>query len=411
MNSKEKKIEYKTLLKYFEDKASGDEVALVIKWLEKPESDFKCEKCLHLLWNELDPVAKEIEIDLEALLDKIHHSVNLKSGRKTKVRTLSSDRKSGRKPAISFNHVLRNLGRIAAIFLLPVMVYIGYEVYSQKMWVKNQAEVVYNEIKCPMGAQSKFELPDGTRGNLNNGSTLRYPVKFTGKSREVELFGEAFFDVRHKRDKPFIISTIGLNVKVLGTRVNVYSYPDEEYQEITLESGSVELIQQDEDQTVTILEMQPGQHVFYQFGDEEGATDPIRKEAGLIVLEGNEHIKDLVPKMKLGQQALLKTETGNLYLKKDETEQYTGWTDGKLILRNDPMPIMLKRMERWYSVKFNIMDNRINEYSYWVTFEEENLDQVLKLLSLTGPVIFNKRPREKMADGTFKIQQIDITIK
>ena len=411
MNSKEKKIEYNTLLKYFEDKASWDEAALVIKWLEEPESDFKCEKCLHLLWNELDPEAKEIEADLEALLDKIHHAVNLKSGKRTKVRTLSSDRKSGRKPAISFNHVLRNLGRIAAIFLLPVMVYIGYEVYSQKMWVKKQTEVVYNEIKCPMGAKSKFELPDGTTGNLNNGSTLRYPVKFTGKSREVELYGEAFFDVRYERDKPFIISTVGLDVKVLGTKLNVYSYPDEEYQEITLESGSVELLQQEEDQVITVVEMQPGQHVVYRFGDMGTDTHPESKDKDLIIADNKEQMKNLVPKMKSGQQALLKTETGNLYLKMDETERYTGWTDGKLILRNDPMPILLKRMERWYSVKFNIMDKRINDYTYWVTFEEENLDQVLKLLSLTGPVIFNKRPREKRADGTFKIQQIDINVK
>ena len=407
MNSEKKKIEYSTLTKYFEDKASIEEAALVSLWLENAESSLNCEKLLHLLWHELDPDAKETETNLEALLDKIHHSIHLSSKTTTKVRALTSGRRAG----ISFNLVLRNLGRIAAIFLLPVMVYIGYEIFSQKMWVKNQAEVVYNEIKCPMGAQSKFELPDGTRGNLNNGSTLRYPVKFTGKSREVELYGEAFFDVRHKRDIPFIIKTVGLDVRVLGTRVNVYSYPDEEYQEITLESGSVELIQQKEDQMITVVEMQPGQHVLYRFGDEGNAKHPQMKETDLIVIESKDQIKDLVPKMKSGQQALLSIETGDLYLKKDETERYTGWTDGKLILRNDPMSILLKRMERWYSVKFNIMDKQINEYTYWATFEEENLDQVLKLLSLTGPVLFNKSPREKMADGTFKIQEIDVSIK
>ncbi len=406
MNSEENKIEYSTLLKYFEDKASSEEAALVSLWLENAESSLNCEKLLHLLWNELNPDAKETETNLEALLDKIHHSIHLSSKTTTKVRSLTPGRKAG----ISFNLVLGNLGRIAAIFLLPVMVYIGYEVYSQKMWVKNQAEVVYNEIKCPLGAQSKFELPDGTRGNLNNGSTLRYPVKFTGKSREVELYGEAFFDVRHKRDKPFIIKTVGLDVKVLGTRVNVYSYPDEQYQEITLESGSVELVQQEEDQMVTVAEMQPGQHVVFRFAGEGTAKHPQSKETDLIVIESKEQMKDLVPKMKSGQQALFKTETGNLYLKNDESERYTGWTDGKLILRNDPMPILLKRMERWYSVKFNIMDKRINENTYWATFEEENLDQVLELLSLTGPVKFNKRPREKMADGTFKTMEIDVSI-
>jgi ferric-dicitrate binding protein FerR (iron transport regulator) len=407
MNYKENKAEYSTLLKYFEDRASKEEAAIITRWLEDAESGFKCEKCLHLLWNKLDPKAKVTEIDLEALLDKIHHTIHLRSGKQTKVRILSP----GRKPAISFNNVLRNLGRIAAIFLVPVMGYIGWEIYSQKMWVKNQAEVTYNEIKCPLGAKSQFELPDGTKGNLNNGSRLRYPVKFTGNTREVELYGEAFFDVHRNRQRPFIINTVGLDVKVLGTRLNVYSYPDERYQEITLESGLVELIQREEDQMVTVAEMKPGQHVVYRFGPEGSDYRPKNRDRELIILESKEQIDDLTPRLKPGKQVLCRLQEGDLYLKNDETEQYTGWTEGKLILRNDPMPILLKRMERWYNVKFNIRDERINEYTYWATFEEENLDQVLRLLSLTGPVKFNMLPRGKMDDGTYKTQEIDVTIK
>ena len=98
-------------------------------------------------------------------------------------------------------------------------------------------------------------------------------------------------------------------------------------------------------------------------------------------------------------------------LKEDESERYTGWTDGRLILRNDPMIVLLKRMERWYNVKFNILDKRINEYTYWVTFQDENLDQVLKLLALTGPIKFTKLPRSKPPEGTYKPLEIDVTIR
>lgn len=270
---------------------------------------------------------------------------------------------------------------------------------------------MYNEIKCPLGAQSEFELPDGTKGNLNNGSTLKYPVKFTGNSREVELYGEAFFDVEQNKRMPFIINTVGLDVKVLGTRLNVYSYPDENYQEVTLESGSVELIQQEKGQETVIAEMEPGQHVVYRFGD-GGSDAPAEIEEGdLIIISNREQMEDIGARLKPGKEALFRLEKGDLYLKKDETEQYTGWTDGKLILRNDPMPVLLKRMERWYSVKFNILDTRINEYTYWATFQEENLDQVLRLLSLTGPLKFKKQPREKLSDGTFKPLEIDVTIR
>jgi len=407
MKSEEKKVQYSIVRKYFEDKASEKEAQSIHQWLGSAERSFTCENCMHLLWNELDTDAKITEINLEALLDKIHHSINLSSGKKSKTRSLTS----GQRPGISFNHVLRNLGRIAAILLLPVMGYIGYEIYHQKMWVKNQAEVVYNEIKCPLGAKSRFELPDGTMGSLNNGSTLRYPVKFTGRTREVELYGEAFFDVQHKRGNPFIINTVGLDVKVLGTRLNVYSYPDENYQEITLESGTVELIKREKDQEVIVAEMSPGQHLVYRFGTSGSDAQLPRGGKDLIIVDNREQMDELVSGMKPGQQALYRSEEGDLYMKIDETERYTGWTEGKLILRNDPMPVLLKRMERWYSVRFNILDKRINEYTYWATFEEENLDRVLKLLSLTGPVRFNKRPREKESDGTYKMQEIDVMIK
>ena len=75
------------------------------------------------------------------------------------------------------------------------------------------------------------------------------------------------------------------------------------------------------------------------------------------------------------------------------------------------MPIQLKRIERWFNVKFNIRDKRINDYTYWATFEEENLDEVLELLSLSGSLKFVKHPRKKKTDGTYEVQQIDVSIR
>jgi len=407
MKSREQKTAYSTLLRYFENKASREENILITRWLGSEETDYKCENCMHLLWDELDPETKEADMDLEPLLDRIHHSIHLRSVNGTKKRTTGKESGSGR----SFNHILRNLGRIAAILLLPFMGYIAWEIYSQKMWVTSQAEVVYAEFKCPLGAKSTFELPDGTRGILNNGSTLRYPARFTGNTREVHLFGEAYFEVKHNKRRPFLIRTVGLDVRVLGTKVNVLSYPDEDYQEITLESGSVELIQQEEDQEVVVAEMKPGQHAIYNFNNERTAETSGSMDEDLIIVENKEHISVAVSQLIPGKQVLYSSDKGDLYIKKDETELYTGWKNGKLILRNDPMPLLLKRIERWYSVKFNILDKRINEYTYWATFTEESLDQVLRRLSLTGPVKFTKLPREKEADGTFKTLEIDVIIE
>ena len=400
-----KEIQYGILKKYFKDRATEEEKKLVNQWLNNAES-IKVESYLRLLWKETEPDPGETALDLNLLLDKIHHSINL-IGIKEDLRTLPVRSSSD----ISFRSVFRNIARIAAILLLPILGYLSWEIYNQKMWVKNQAEVVYNEIICPLGARSQFQLPDGTKGSLNNGSRLKYPIKFTGKSREVELVGEAFFNVYHDKNRPFIINTAGLDVKVLGTRLNVYSYPEEGYQEFTLESGTVELIKRENNQEIPVARLKSGQHLIYSFDEEVIDVEQLQPDKKPVIIDDREKLDKFLNKMKQGQRAVYKLKDGDINIIIDETEQYTSWKDGKLVLRNDPMPRLLKRIERWYNVKFNIIDESIKEYTYWATFEEENLEQVFKLLSLTGPIKFEKRPRGKMADGTYNVQEIDVLLK
>ncbi|MCK5137986.1 MAG: DUF4974 domain-containing protein [Bacteroidales bacterium] len=404
-----KEINYCIIKKYFEDTASDEEKNLVNSWLQNPESALKFESRLRLLWKEMDPDASNPAIDLNELLHKIHHTINL-TGKKEKIR--SSPQRS--KPVVSFNIVLRNIARVAAILLLPLLGYIGWEIYSQKMWVENQTEIVYNEIICPLGVRSQFELPDGTKGSLNNGSRLKFPVKFYGDTRNVELVGEAFFDVYHDKNRPFIISTDGLDIKVLGTRLNVYSYPGEGYQEFTLESGSIELIKKENNQRISIGKMKPGQHVVYRFEESKVNFDlenPDKESIPIDKADNKKKLEDILIEMKPGQSVVYELKDGELDIKLDNVDYYTAWKDGKLVLRNDPMPNVLKRIERWYNVKFNILDESICEYTYWATFEEETLDQVLKLLTLSGPFKFEKLPKEKMAGGAYKAQEIDVMMK
>ena len=77
----------------------------------------------------------------------------------------------------------------------------------------------------------------GTKVHLNSMSSLRFPVAFTTGKREVELQGEAYFEVS-KTGQPFIVNVNGMQVEVLGTTFNISAYPNEEYQ-TTLVNGSV----------------------------------------------------------------------------------------------------------------------------------------------------------------------------
>ena len=401
-------IKYSYLKDYFEGEPSKEREEQIISWFQNLDYRFKFEQWLKEFWKETNPDKVSPLTGHDVILDRIHHKINLLHSKKDSFKSPVQNI-----PFIKFNTILKNLYRVAAILLLPIMAYLGWEVVDQKMWENSQAEVVYNEFFCPMGARSHFELPDGTSGWLNNGSRLKYPVKFLNDSREVELIGEAYFDVFYQKNRPFIINTDGLDVKVLGTKLNVQVYPDEKTQAFTLEEGSIELINRNDGEEVTVLKMKPGQHAVYTVTvdqlDMVYEDQAINTQNTIIV---SEQAIDKISKNKSAtERERINALGGKIDIGFEETSQYTEWKNGKLVLRNDPMPVMLKRIERWYNVKFNITDERINQYRYWATFEEENLDQVLKMLSLTGPVTFKKQSREQLEDGTFNTQEIDIIMK
>jgi ferric-dicitrate binding protein FerR (iron transport regulator) len=97
----------------------------------------------------------------------------------------------------------------------------------------------YNVLATPRAGQFQMVLPDGTKVWLNNASTLKYPVDFSGDRRQVELSGEAYFEVAKSAGKPFRVVTPGAGIEVLGTSFNVSSYVDEQSQKTTLVEGKV----------------------------------------------------------------------------------------------------------------------------------------------------------------------------
>jgi len=101
-------------------------------------------------------------------------------------------------------------------------------------------EATYNTMSTPKGRQFGITLPDGTQVWLNSASSIRYPTAFTGHDRKVELTGEAYFEVAHNQDKPFLVSVNNKAVlQVLGTHFNVNAYEDEQDIATTLLEGSV----------------------------------------------------------------------------------------------------------------------------------------------------------------------------
>lgn len=112
---------------------------------------------------------------------------------------------------------------------------LAYNILSEKPMV----ELAYNTLTTPAAGQFEVLLPDGSKVWLNNASSLRYPVAFTGKDREVELKGEAYFEVAHNSRQPFRVRVDGMLVDVLGTSFNISAYTDESTIKTTLVTGAV----------------------------------------------------------------------------------------------------------------------------------------------------------------------------
>jgi ferric-dicitrate binding protein FerR (iron transport regulator) len=129
--------------------------------------------------------------------------------------------------------VVTRFYKYAAIIVFAVLLgsagfYIGF---------RNKVTVVYSEIISPENQViNEYTLPDGSVVALNSNSKLVFPKQFKGDTREVTLYGEAFFDVKPNAEKPFIISAGNAQVKVVGTSFNVSAYPETETVEVVVKT-------------------------------------------------------------------------------------------------------------------------------------------------------------------------------
>ena len=222
-----------------------------------------------------------------------------------------------------------------------------------------------NQVSIPLGSKSKIVLADGSQVWLNSGSTLKYPTSFTGKEREIYLSGEAFFDITRKEDKPFIVKTSEINIRVLGTKFNVKSYPEENTVEATVISGIIEI------ETHSVNSNQK-QHLKLESNQQARFAKASSKLDILIESEKPQRIK---PK-----------PVGRIMVaEKINTEAIIAWKEEKLVFVKERFEDILIKLERWYDVEIILEDDRLRDYTYTGTFQNESLEQALDALKLATP--------------------------
>lgn len=207
------------------------------------------------------------------------------------------------------------------------------------------------------GEKSTFMMEDGTRVTLNADSRLEYAANFPQESREVYLTGEAFFDVHSDAQKPFIIHTNKMDIKVLGTAFNVKSYPNETSTEATLLKGAIEVTVADNPSEKIILK--PSQKLVVN------NYDSTKKRSVAL--------KDVVPALT----------TMTYFQQKDTVIMETSWLQNKLVFQDEDFETLARRMERWYNISIRFNKTGMKQLRFTGILEGETVAEAFSALHLT----------------------------
>ena len=200
----------------------------------------------------------------------------------------------------------------------------------------DEADVQYNRLTTPRGGQFQLQLPDGSKVWLNAATTLRYPTRFIGDQRVVELQGEAYFEINTDAKRPFHVKVGQMEVEVLGTHFNIMDYDEEPAIRTTLLEGSVR----------------------------------VRKGANSVII-------------KPGQQALLGHDE-KLVVAAADTEAAVAWKEGMFMFRDAGIEQVMRQLARWYDVEVVYKDGVPKDRFQGEMYRNVNASKILKVLEASG---------------------------
>ena len=218
---------------------------------------------------------------------------------------------------------------------------------------KEAEEPVYYTMNIPYGGEYSLVLPDGTKIYLNAGTSLRYPNHFCGDSREIFLSGEAYLEVARDEERPFIVRTSEVDIRVLGTVFNINAYPDGDYVRTTLVAGKVEAQCGEE----RIL-MEPGMQVAYNKAMRQADYFPV------------------------------------------DVHLFTSWKNGYYDFEEMSLGELMQVLSRWYDVKVEFAEPDLKKLKFSGRFKRyEDVGLLFERLEYTKDVTFTNE------DGCYVIRR------
>jgi ferric-dicitrate binding protein FerR (iron transport regulator) len=293
-------------------------------------------KTLYLFgkWFRLNENAAEKDLAMEEIWENTSATItNETLDDLSKIKAKINPKKINPKHESKFSPVKVFFSYAAAIALIIISsVYVTYKIAIP-------APLEYTQLSVYYGESRKITLADGTIAAVNAGSTLIYPKDFTGNTRTVFLTGEANFSVAKNPDKPFIVKTKYMDIKALGTKFCVQSYPNAIYTKATLIEGSIKVDMQSEKNKSYLLK--PNDQLTYSHSSNEISINTV------------------------------------------DANKTASWEDGYLIFQGATFDEIAQTLERKYNVVINYDGKKLNQQSYFVKFNpDETIDDAINILAI-----------------------------
>lgn len=339
MTDKENKYEnIETLLPRFcEGMTTEEETRLVEEWIEENESNRKVVNQTHTLYLAADTLYVMQNLNVEKELKKVKDRIN-------------RNKTSG----------WEWTKRIAAVISIPLLIGILLMYMTQN---EHQEIARMIEIKTNPGMTTSIVLPDSTIVCLNSESSLRYPSSFNGDVRNVELVGEAYFDVAKDADKRFVISTLHHSqIEVYGTSFNVEAYAKDNRISTTLVNGKIGFLYNDNTGTTHKINLAPNHKLIYQ---------PTTGEAGVY---------------------------------QTSCESETAWKEGKIIFNNTPMEEALNMLSKRYNVEFIVKNKNLKEEAFTGSFTTQRLERIMEFFKISTKIHWRYLDSDVATDEKQKIE-------
>lgn len=263
----------------------------------------------------------------------------------------ANDREESRKSFEKFSQRLKNNKRknifkqVFQYAAVAVILIASTALLTHYISVSHIQETTMNTLYVPSGQRARITLQDGTDVWLNAQSTLIYPSYFSGNERKIHIIGEAFFDVAENASKPFIVSTQGIEMKVLGTQFNVYSYSGGDYIQTDLIDGSLKVYKE-------------------------------RNEKDAVILRPNEQVIIRDHKMTVRNIA--------------NTEHFL-WKNGIYSFNQEKLTDIIRKLELYYDVKIIVKDPEIFDVPYTGKFRQrDGIDEILRIIRKIQPFNIKK---------------------